>query len=125
MIDREMTMREQLEYAADAISLRHLKYDNDYSGDRGIMIVDPYGNHRFLWNPLCDGNEALNLAIELGLSVDTHPFDGEYIHVRRFPDIQITVPWGNDKHAATRKAIVLAAVQVYLGKQDEYQKNFV
>lgn len=98
-----MTDRELLKLAAKAI---HFKWD-DQAFD-GTLIT---GKAR--WNPLTDDGDALRLAVKLNLSVD---FFDDAITVEHTPDnaqcYEVIEPVGTDPYAATRRAIVRAAVEI-------------
>ena len=67
------------------------------------------------WNPLTDDGDALRLAVKLNIDVLQHKHD-KFVSVRcptfDFDDDCIFERWGDDKLAATRRAIVRAASQI-------------
>jgi len=70
------------------------------------------------WNPLADDGDALRLAVALGLDICPYPnevtvFRHEWKkgHCVRC-SLEITESWGEDRTAATRRAIVRAAAEI-------------
>lgn len=98
-----MKDKELLQAAANAANVkvgRHLAIT-----DGLLMANDLY------WNPLVDDGDALRLAVRLSFLIDTH---GLYARVY-FPYEQshlVHELMGNDKEAATRRAIVRAAADL-------------
>jgi len=110
-----MTDIELLKMAASAISLDYIECGRvDGTGD----LIDRKTEKT--WNPLTDDGDALRLAVKLGISPGT---SGKYVGARWQPQGNaylepIGIPCfeiGDDPYAATRRAIVLAAVEI--GKQ--------
>ena len=97
-----MSDRELLELAAKAAGIEH----GADRFDSGISLTLPDGRHKSMpkWNPLTDDGDALRLAVklEIDLCFGAHYViaDGEQVP---------TVNNANDKNAAVRQAIVLAA----------------
>ena len=88
--------------AATAAGLRVLSWLQD-----GYPFVEDADGKRYGWNPLIFDSDALRLAVDLGLVVDTsRPSAGPpfYSHVCAQMDF-------TDRRAATRRAIVRAAAE--------------
>lgn len=68
----------------------------------GNFIVDYGGGMRGSWNPLADDGDALKLAVDL--NIDIH-------FTESLVDCGIPIVKGNCSYAATRYAIVRAAVE--------------
>ena len=106
-----MTDSELLEAAAKAAELTEkiTWWDNRFIFKTvGIFVIKE-------WNPLTDDGDALRLAVTLNIDVmqDKH----EQVVSARCPGIEfdddwIGEHWGNDKLAATRRAIVRAAASI-------------
>lgn len=102
-----MTDRELLEWAADAAGIkfhRGCEYDN-------------YGGLRTLagwWNPLSCDAAALGLAVKLDMSIDVEAHEeSTYVYAGvTAPRAYAMEMWGEDKSAATRRAIVRAAAEI-------------
>jgi hypothetical protein len=96
-----MTDKELLELAAKAAGMEY------------PHMIKPGGR---VWNPLTDDGDALRLAVTLHLSMDL--FDNEIL-VGYTPDNndceQVVEPVGDDPYAATRRAIVRAAAEIWKG----------
>lgn len=103
-----MTDRELLELAAKAAGYRFVRLDE------GRLVADiesKYPGFTEEWNPLTDDDDALRLAVDLELDVDSD-CDGEAVIVAGGFGF-ISLEYGDDdKHAATRRAIVLAAAEI-------------
>ena len=105
-----MTDKELLELAAKAagIELHH------WCGDTFIRVSEYVDDAGGYWNPLTDDADALRLAVRLELDVE---FWGG------FDEVRITLSgnqladedFNNDPYAATRRAIVKAAVEIGRG----------
>lgn len=90
-----------LKLAAKAcVELTRSWYDNESYLD-GIL------NH---WNPLEDDCDAFRLAVSLGLTV--HQWSDEVCVCNFNGTINESVAKVDDSHAATRRAIVLAAAEI-------------
>lgn len=100
-----MTDRELEELAAKAAGYNIVEAE---SPDRLLLIgADNIGRR---WNPLTDDGDALRLAVTLRLEVyihetDTRAIDGNLIAT-------VGESHGNDKFAATRRAITRAAAEI-------------
>lgn len=110
--------RELLERAAKAAG-----YSIDFEDPVNGFYVNGYdenGDPAAWWNPLTDDGDALRLAVKLGIRPG---ISGKYVGARWQPQGNaylepIGIPCfeiGDDPYAATRRAIVLAAVEI--GKQ--------
>lgn len=113
-----MTDRELLELAAKAAGLttRH-----KYNAERllftppiaALVVFDEKGLVNTGWDPLTENEHALWLAVRLKIDIIHCAEEGVSTytaHVSR-------VPYGGDPYAATRRAIVLAAVALVQGAQ--------
>lgn len=105
-----MTDRELLELAAKAAGMVLGEWHG--SGYWADMRDSPYGEVARHWNPLTDDGDALRLAVKLEMEV-TH--GGDVVGV--WFELQESVDWltehiGNDRLAATRRAIVRAAAEI-------------
>lgn len=110
--------RELLELAAKAAGLttRH-----KYNAERllftppiaALVVFDEKGLVNTGWDPLTENEHALWLAVRLKIDI-IHCADGG---VRAYTPAGPCVPYGDDPYAATRRAIVLAAVALVQGVQ--------
>lgn len=66
----------------------------------------PEGCLSFLWDPEENGNQALQLAVDLRLPLD---IGDDYTAVQ---PLGVTEPHGEDAHAATRRAILRAGIEM-------------
>lgn len=109
-----MTDRELLEKAAKAAGL-HGEFGSLF-GKEGIIVVKRPGSRLWtgkVWNPLTDDGDVFRLAVKLNLGVQSwHGSDGGYALARWSDkdDDCVAESSGDDPYAATRRAIVLAAV---------------
>lgn len=114
-----MTDRELLELAAKAIGMRWQNWTPTiYIGETELREW-PYD-----WNPLEDDGDALRLAVTLGIALKPYPIYSMPKHSviakqnRQTDSIRVPNPtevielYGNDPYAATRRAIVRAAVAI-------------
>lgn len=115
-----MTDQELLRLAALAAG-HELKYSNEWPGGGCLMRrVVPESEHPgskwVPWRPLNDDGDALCLAVKLGLIIYHTVGDGTWkvsvIHQSDKWIISVREPWGNDKFAATRRAIVRIAAEI-------------
>lgn len=115
----ELTLREQLEFAAKASGVEHQGYHvSPYGdGDSGLH----HDSLRRLWNPLTDDGDALRLAVRLkltfrcaeGLAVAGLPpvvEDAIFDTGKRFAEF--VKDHGGCELSATRLAIFRAAVEI-------------
>ena len=107
-----MTDHELLEFAAKAAGV---KYEHRYQTPNGVEFAGLLLDHGYanyppvFWNPLTDDGDALRLAVSLKLLVD----GCSHCAMTTKEDIG----WcyggsGDDKFAATRRAIVRAAAEI-------------
>ena len=109
-----MTDRELLEKAAKAAGLQ---YDPTVKARHGLLVSDPAlgkcQSETVPWNPLTDDGDALRLAVKLGIDLDCgSDHIGAYIWDFAAGESSvrgIEEPFGGDKLAAYRRAIVRAA----------------
>jgi hypothetical protein len=103
-----MNDRELLELAANAAGI---EYD-------GIAAKDIYSGHYVIpWNPLTNDGDALRLAVKLMIDPsfgtdDVYASNG----IEETASFEL---YGNDKYAATRRAIVRAAAEIGKAKELE------
>ena len=99
-----MTDRELLELAAKAAGIDWFDEPALQAG-KGLHMKSGQ-----FWNPLaCDG-DALRLAVNLKLLIDTQYNDGIGVGSASFEEVWET--HGSDAYAATRRAIVRAAAEI-------------
>jgi hypothetical protein len=111
MMDREL-----LELAAKAATLRVHGWIDEKFYVVNIAPVDDYFDP-YVWNPLHNDGDALRLAVKLGIAIQLHP---SWVYARAvMPNdlmkwMEITEGWAHtaDPYAATRRAIVRAAVAI-------------
>ena len=107
-----MTDRELLELAAKAAGIDY----GGYYGTPDKSIKSGLTRNECTWNPLTDDADALRLAVDLGLIVSP----GAAMIQGRQPFGQcVDEDECDDKHAATRLAIVLAAAEIGREKGNE------
>ncbi len=103
-----MTDKELLELAAKAAEIESLWWTKD-----GNKLFQRNGGEQKPWNPLEDDGDALRLAVQLRMVLDTSTGD----------DIHAQYPFGTnyyplceegnpDPYAATRRAITRAAAEI-------------
>lgn len=113
-----MTNQELLELAAKAVGLR-IKFSD--AGDPWLQN----GINTRIWNPLVDSCDALELAVNLGISITPYPVYQEngrhsvVVKQRRGTDTlrhknptEIVEQYDDNKLAATRLAIVRCAAEI-------------
>lgn len=114
------TDRELLELAAKAAGITgEWERDDAYIQERYVFII-PYSNHGLMtgipWNPLKDDGDALRLAVNLGLTVESNANDGDCAAYEPRNVRAASVEWGGMddavRLAATRRAIVRAAAAI-------------
>lgn len=89
----------QVEWNADAKEFTHPKQD-------GTMLVETS------WNPLLDDGDALRLAVALNLGIEFDDDERATNILNRFGALLLRNMWFDDMYAATRRAIVRAAVDI-------------
>lgn len=98
-----MQDRELLEMAAKASGIK-VEHDGKFAF--------PYG----LWNPLNDDGDALRLAIDLGIEIDSDPFNKDVIVLFSLSPLSERKSWVephmDNPYASTRRAIVRAAAEI-------------
>jgi hypothetical protein len=108
-----MTDRELLEAAAKAAGMDYLIWT---PGAAPCVSREHRIGDRICWNPLTDDGDALRLAVKLNLQVEPDSFNGDTIVVGNLapgrPLKCATEPHDTDPYAATRRAIVRAAVEI-------------
>lgn len=75
-----------------------------------LAVSHPGGGEMRVWNPLADDGDALRLAVSLELDLSLHgdsALAGD-IYNDQWDSYEV---YGNDKMAAVRRAIVLAAAE--------------
>lgn len=108
-----MNDRELLELAAKAAGVTGEWCDCPDCGLGGVLTPDDNGKQ---WNPLLDDGDALWLTVRLDIELRFHLAGS-------VPAVTATCaansrmpiprePWGSDKYAATRRAIVRAAAEI-------------
>lgn len=118
-----MQDRELLELAAKAAGIGPLDFDytsrekhSFYFGPRlpiqeGVLVA---ARHRY-WHPLADDGDALRLAVSLGIRIAPEANGGDVAAASATRDFigQVSVEvHGNDRYAATRRAIVRCAADI-------------
>jgi hypothetical protein len=118
-----MTGRELLELAAKAAGLeihKQIQAKRDSSIDpeaAGLFIV----NGSTWWNPITDDGDALRLAVNCMASVEISEYEAStYVYAGPFNAIisdrkSAMELWGDDRAAATRRAIVRAVAEIGKG----------
>lgn len=108
-----MTDRELLELAAKAAG-----YDVTIKEVGGCLVGErTVGSLGFIfWRPLLDDGDALRLAVALDMSVEVSAHEqSTYAYAGDVPRKWAMENWQDDKHAATRRAIVRAAAEIGKG----------
>mgnify|MGYP003338065845 CR=1 FL=1 len=103
-----MTDKELLELAAKAAGIMHKWHDE-------VMVATFNDGIGWLeWNPLTDDGDALRLAVKLGLCVTIDMGLGHETEAWGYNEMagKVIQDHNNDPYAATRRAIVRAAVEV-------------
>ena len=113
-----MTDQELLELAAKAAghNVRHVLANG------GLDI----GADWEPWNPLADDGDALRLAVKLGIDVTHKAFGDDEVMTSASEDQfdgWFTEPYGADRLAATRRAIVRAAAEMVRNKTPNAKGN--
>ena len=103
------TDKELLQLAARAVGLRGLHER------AGKLCYTMESGGSVMWNPLESDADAFRLAVDLGFYVQICDlFNTTVIEIKR---ITLCEKHSNDKHAATRRAIVRAAVAIGEGME--------
>lgn len=97
----EMNDRQLIELVAKAAGLQ----EYGWMADTFTHVVN---NQFVFWNPLEDDGDALRLSVRLGICYGPN-FDNDLAVCFGREGRNITEPYGDDKNAATRRAIVRAA----------------
>lgn len=106
--------KELLELAAKAAGIEGEWYDNPFGS--GFMTAYIGNADVAPWNPLKDDGDALRLAVKLDMNVEVwNPFKEVWVVAEGYDVIE--EPWGEDKLAATRRAIVRAAAEIGRGME--------
>ncbi len=119
---RAMTDIELLELAAKAAGMT---IDTHYV-DGGASVWEGERHHSDWipdWDPLTDDGDALRLAVTLKISIHLRPKRVEVLSWplpktpygfggTPFPKVETVEPYDDDRHAATRRAIVKAAAEI-------------
>lgn len=110
-----MTDRELLELAAKAAGIDgEWVRDTAYMQERYYFNV-PYDNHNMLtgfrWDPLLDDGDALRLAVQLNISLTMKP-RGCVASDLYISGAEAYEPFGKNRAADTRRAIVRAAAEM-------------
>jgi hypothetical protein len=101
-----MNDRELLEKAARAAGYTGFGYSNNF-GD--YSLGDPYSRTEARWNPLTNDADAFRLVVDLGVDLSISKKKKIVKAVNHKTECIIVSFKLGDKHAATRRAIVLAA----------------
>jgi hypothetical protein len=100
-----MTDRELLEAAARAAGIL-TKWEPTHEA---LWIEPGQGLVIDIWNPLADDGQTLRLAAKLGMEILPQEPLGVLCVIRRVSHARAKEPYGEDRNAATRRAIVRAA----------------
>lgn len=110
----ENTDRELLELAAKAAGMKLAdEVDSYIPGSRAMWVVGP-GGRDAVWNPLNDDGDALRLALAIPACIvidNDMGWCGVHLKGAR-GKYDLVEQFGNDKKAATRRAIVRAAAEI-------------
>lgn len=108
-----MTDRELLEKAAKAAGFQWNSTVQHEDGSLHGCFLDADYQEAWPWNPLIDDSDALRLAVKLGIDLDCgsdHIVAYIWDFAARDASVRgIEEPFGGDKLAAYRRAIVRAA----------------
>lgn len=102
--------KELLELAAKAVGIE----TNKAGGVNQTYCYDRRDGVYKRWDPLADDGDALRLAVDLDMDVSLSSRDKEVTAFTLSCGAvsSYTEAYGNDKHAATRRAIVRAAAAI-------------
>ena len=107
----DTTDRELLELAAKADGLPYIKPLPEYDGRLGLEVGSDNPMRCRTWNPLTSCEDAMRLAVRLGLSV-IHDKVGKVCAVYLGDVFYSAVAYNDDPIAATCRAIVCAAARL-------------
>lgn len=99
------TDRELLEKAAKAAGL-DFRWEAGFPGEMEEPTVFDEEGFGDYWNPLVEDGDALRLSVSLEIAVDYFLID---VYARNDMSEPVTELYGEDRFAATRRAIVRAA----------------
>ena len=106
-----MDNKQLLERAAKAAGYEYIKPIDEYDGSLGLELgTNPMRTKS--WNPIQSDADAFRLMVDCGLTVEITEDDCEAWTIRDDRRLWHSEAFGhhhNDKHAATRMAIVRAA----------------
>lgn len=106
-----MSDRELLELAAKAAGMSVI-HSAGPDAERGLWAHGLEDE----WNPLTDDGDALRLAVIAGIAFEQNEYFKRACALHYSPDSvlrkELFEPWGIDKFAATRRAIVRAAAEI-------------
>lgn len=103
------TDKELLELAAKAVGIETNKAND---GNQTFCYDRRDGVYKH-WDPLESDGDALRLAVDLGFLIEVcNEFRGTIIDCHTNDYSSLREAHGNDKHAATRRAIVRAAAAI-------------
>jgi hypothetical protein len=112
-----MTDQELLELAAKAAGYTSHGYGEFGGGDPFLYLQE--ADFTGMWAPLTDDGDALRLAVKLDICIQPgckSDYDVEYSAAYVMTAVRIEAsarePSGDDKQAATRRAIVRAAAEI-------------
>jgi len=112
-----MSDRELLECAARAAGIGYDQYVDGFAPElfhygtaSGLLKVDSEMLSSTCWNPLHDDGDALRLAVQSDLTFQSLA-ENKTIEAWHHGYL-CWEPWGHDKFAATRRAIVRAAAEI-------------
>jgi len=103
--------RELLELAARALGAVHVE---DVEGEEWLNLHFADGSTVNHWNPLVHGDDTFNLSTDTRMQI-TQRVDEVRIGHRSIPALY--EPVGDDRRAATRRAVTRAAAEVGKGRQ--------
>jgi len=104
-----MTDKELLTLAAKAAGVEIIGFGDVFWVPENAELQRP-------WNPLTDDGDALRLAVKLDMNIEVwNPFKEVWAVAEGYDVIE--EPWGEDKLAATRRAIVRTAAEIGRGME--------
>ncbi len=107
------TDRELTEAAAKAAGIVYIH--GCFDAALGLCVSVGADEDQEWWHPLDDDGDALRLAVKLKLCFGPN-FDGDLAVCFGSNGRNITEPFGDDPYAATRRAIVRAAAEIWRTK---------